>query len=333
MSLTSHLRDSSSSVRRFFEQEFPDTQLMIRSTNRTLRGFPTIEPPVSDRSYPHATISTALDYRLRYFFAVTPLENLVAWQGACNLIQMQTDRTVLPIADPETGSIDLIVFGSSNSGSTSVIADDTAKRELDFFSGLHRELLRLRPNEMQLSNRDEELLARYCWGLALYEQVYRSGQVDERLQFATTADALLASAPQQVIQDLCCLARTFYERYHELVRLPSVLNPSFAGSRDVDGADGDLIVDRCLIDIKATKNPRLERLWLYQLLGYALLDYQNRYDIERVGIYYARQATLVAWDLNELVTTLRGGSPKTIVQLRDQLQRQISKRRTPIIKP
>lgn len=332
MSLTSQLRDGSSSVRRFFEQEFPNTQLIIRPTNRTLRELPTIEPPFSDRSYPHATIGTALDYRLRYFFAVTPLENLVAWQGACSLIQMQTSQDVLPIVDPETGNIDLIVMRQSSNGSSSVATDDIAKRELDFFSGLQRELLRLRPSEMPLSNRDEELLARYCWGLSLYEQVYRSGEIHERLEISVTADALLSSAPQQAIQDLCHLARTFYERYHDLVQLPSVLNPSFVGSRDVDGADADLIVDRCLIDIKATKNPRLEKLWLYQLLGYTLLDYQNRYDIDRVGIYYARQATLVAWDLNELITTLRGGSPEKIGQLRDQLQRQISKRRIPIIR-
>ena len=39
-----------------------------------------------------------------------------------------------------------------------------------------------------------------------------------------------------------------------------------AGSHDVGGTDADLIVDTCLIDNKSTKNPRLDKWWLYQLL-------------------------------------------------------------------
>lgn len=104
------------------------------------------------------------------------------------------------------------------------------------------------------------------------------------------------------------LSWAFYDRHSELLSKPAVLNPTFDGSRDVGGADADLIVDGCLIDIKTTINPRLSAKWLYQLLGYTLLDYSDRYLIREVAIYFARQQQLIKWPLDALVSNLAGGS-------------------------
>ena len=52
---------------------------------------------------------------------------------------------------------------------------------------------------------------------------------------------------------------------------PATLHPVFAGARNVGGADGDLIVDGCLWDIKTTTQ-KAQGKWLFQLLGYDLLD-------------------------------------------------------------
>ena len=51
-----------------------------------------------------------------------------------------------------------------------------------------------------------------------------------------------------------------------------LLNPTFgAASGLVGGADADLLLDDCLIDIKTTKNPHLDNRDFLQLIGYYLL--------------------------------------------------------------
>ncbi len=81
------------------------------------------------------------------------------------------------------------------------------------------------------------------------------------------------------------------------------LNPTFgAGSMLVGGADADLIIDNTLIDIKATKNLKLERAHINQILGYYILsligginDNPNYTPIEKIGLYFARHGEL--WTL------------------------------------
>ena len=48
---------------------------------------------------------------------------------------------------------------------------------------------------------------------------------------------------------------------------------------------------------------------LYQLIGYALLDYEDEYHINDVGIYLTRQAKTLQWELNELLDRLHADTP------------------------
>ncbi|MEU9348025.1 hypothetical protein AB0D74_43200 [Streptomyces sp. NPDC048278] len=91
-----------------------------------------------------------------------------------------------------------------------------------------------------------------------------------------------------------------------------VCGPTFAGSNHVGGADADFIVAGRLIDCKATIHPqRISRDQLYQLAGYLLLDYDNRYGIERVGLYLSRQGQLVEWETVPFLRLLGTGRPLT----------------------
>lgn len=67
------------------------------------------------------------------------------------------------------------------------------------------------------------------------------------------------------------------------------------------GADADLIWDSCLIDIKTSSRSALDLGWLRQLLGYALLDWEDAYRIDSVGIYLSRHAHLASWPLPFLI--------------------------------
>src|SRR5262249_4050351 len=82
--------------------------------------------------------------------------------------------------------------------------------------------------------------------------------------------------------------------------------PSFLGSRDVGGADGDLIVGSCLIDIKTTMKDTLERRDAQQLLAYALLDYDDCYSLDEIALYFARREALIRGPLAELLAEAAG---------------------------
>jgi hypothetical protein len=89
------------------------------------------------------------------------------------------------------------------------------------------------------------------------------------------------------------------------------LNPTFGyGSDLVGGADADLIVDGCLIDIKTTKKWSLSTDYIYQLIGYYILHRLNEgginerdtCQIKRVGIYFSRHGEMCAWDVNTIIS-------------------------------
>lgn len=82
-----------------------------------------------------------------------------------------------------------------------------------------------------------------------------------------------------------------------------LLNPTFgAASGLVGGADADLLLDDCLIDIKTTKNPRLDIRDFFQLIGYYLLhgldgircanSQTAAHQINYLAIYFSRYGYL-----------------------------------------
>jgi hypothetical protein len=181
-----------------------------------------------------------------------------------------------------------------------------------FFSALAGLLTKARPHELAVAPEQEEALCRFCFVLALYEQFQRtlsawatSPLID--LGVGGGVDDLLALCPDLVARDLAALNAAFVSSQAHLLTGQVVLNPPFGGVAPI-GGDGDLIVDRCYIDIKATteaKKPSPSQ-WPWELLGYVLLDHEDRYHINSVGLYLARQAVLVRWDLDEFVSLLVG---------------------------
>ena len=111
--------------------------------------------------------------------------------------------------------------------------------------------------------------------------------------------------------DMQSLSQLFYERFEK--RIPESnfhLNPTFDGSGYIGGADADLIVDTCLIDIKTTIGPRVQNRDLYQLLGYVLLDFSHEYELDQVSLYFSRQGTTLRWPLTDLLDRLCADVPR-----------------------
>ncbi len=140
-----------------------------------------------------------------------------------------------------------------------------------------------RPNRAQRAD-----LASHAIRLAKLDSVYRALKLDPHFQDAD---------PEDVEELLSLLAIVpFDSLLHDKVLL---LNPHFQQvSREVGGADVDLIVGDVLVDLKTTKESEIKVNYLDQLLGYYLLARRLRRidptfpEINRLAIYFCRHGHL-----------------------------------------
>lgn len=325
MSLTSHLNTAASLIGKFIKLRFAQTARLTKTANQHLKTSDTIRPAQADRSYPYGLIGTTFDYRMRYAFDITPYQRLVAWEGA----KLLTVKPFESAADLLVDVTDLNSLGSVQLPSTvftTGIAQGPypASLILAFFHDLETAVKKIQPKGRLLELEDERTLNRYCILLSLFEQVYRSSAYLQGplMQPAVkhTLEELLA-LPQEVwIDDLSEIFARFYTRHNSLLSKPFILNPTFAGSGYVGGADADLVVDRCLIDIKTSTFPQIKAEYLYQLAGYLLLDFDDTLHVDSVGIYMARQGELLQWTILDFLRELTGDSAILLPSLRQEFR-------------
>ncbi|MDP8928186.1 MAG: hypothetical protein M3O70_06310 [Actinomycetota bacterium] len=158
------------------------------------------------------------------------------------------------------------------------------------------------------TDRDEFELARISVALALYESWYRGG--------VRPGDPLHRLGPVPDIADLTtlCPPAAAEEMTHLVGVARRGLAPLFPASSietnpvlDAHGipADGDLILDGLLLDLKTVTRPQLQLDWLWQMIGYVLLD-GGRRQLHSVGIYLSRHGWLHRWSLPDLLSRLAG---------------------------
>lgn len=240
-------------------------------------------------------VGTALDYRIRFAFASPDPGRLVAAAGA-HLLAAGGVRGRRSSAAGGAGP-----YGALSSALVALAAGRS---------------------RIPIGDRRDRELAGFCAALALFEQVYRSRRRTAgplaALGGGAGLDELLELVPSPVVDDVVTLADAFGATQQSLLARPAVCNPVFSASVAVGGADGDLVVDDLLVDIKSSASMSLERVDVWQLVGYALLDADGHFGIRRVGFYVARRPALIVWDLDKLVCELAGESV-TVVELRAEL--------------
>ncbi len=248
------------------------------------------------------------------------------WQPLCDEETEDGDFTIWkePNADPDHGPRFSLLSALADA-----LNPDPARKKLapecilEFFELLDRTADGVAAHNRQPSASEERGLARFCLILAVFDSIRRSNrsQLPEFLEANALgeAESLLAAIPSPWVDDVAELADSFTQCHVDWHGAEATLNPTFKGSRDVGGADGDLIVNGCLWDIKTTLNKRAEGYWLYQLLGYVLLDYVNDHEIDRVGFLFPRQAASVCWNLQELADELSGTLEISIAAMRQDV--------------
>ena len=367
MSLKGQVGSPNSPLGGFLRQAFPTgrNRRLLAEINDHLDSHPAIcrlesgTPPTVRRLIGHA-----IDYRIRYHFAITPSsEFTVARNGAWaatridDLVELArsdpsrfSDYAITRFGDAPDGDEDWQHFSDTEDGYHTVWVRSDAGRDslaslsrawfgaihygfvatkpplectLEFFDLLDRTAGSVAAHRRRPTGAEECRLARFCLILAIFESIGRSGRgwPPEFLEGrdVTDPESLLKAVPRAWVEDVAVLATTFGHRHADWRGMPATLNPVFAGARDVGGADGDLIVDGCLWEIKTTIR-KAQGKWLLQLLGYVLLDYDDEYAVGHVGFLFPRQGACVRWTLPELLHELSGRREVSIADLRDEFR-------------
>lgn len=293
VSLTGHLNNPDSLIGQCIKKElFPVTRAVLRQARENRPTGTFIEPP--PKPYPFPTVGMALDYRIRYYLSQPSPAQLVAYDASFVIASICQSPSLL---------------------------EEFWARFCEFLDAAN-------PVRQRLSASLEQRFARYCFLLAKYEAFYRSGIIDDIFQARrySNVNELLEVVPDNVVTDLTALSYAFYE--HGLALFPPDVsiesNPEFAGSADVGGADGDFITGTCLVDIKTTIDPNLKSAYIHQLLGYVLLDYDNRYRIDRIAIYSARYCQLYQWSIDSLIRAMAHDETLSIDIARTRLRQAIA---------
>jgi hypothetical protein len=313
-SLTAEVRKPGSRVAVFMRDRFPHLAETQADFKAQVAHLPTLRPDRTAGAPPYATIGAAVDYRLRYYFRKSIVQTMDAFRGAQYLHgppeSALREHVTVPMYGPEIAKTIKSTVGMPKIAS-------------DFFDRLDALATAMNPPRRVLKPQDELLLSRYCYILALFEQEVRSVSQGRRtesplsgLKNGATVDDLLAFPLDAWVKDIGRMAWLFGKRHSNLFYATVKVNPAHLSSVGGFGADADLLVNGYIIDIKATLNPVLEPAWLYQVLGYTLLDQGNKKDIRGVGFYLARQGVFVRWPLEPLIARITGSSDVTVQRLR-----------------
>ena len=100
MSLASYIEDRKSPVSEFLRAQFTNERSFLASARKQVRQSITMRQDVAVR---WDIIGMAFDYRLRYYFAVTPYEELVAYKGAHLFTEAQSEPLLGDLAYHWTG--------------------------------------------------------------------------------------------------------------------------------------------------------------------------------------------------------------------------------------
>jgi hypothetical protein len=299
MSLTGHLRESTSPIRQYLVDLVPHTYKITSQCTSKLRSIPQKKPhPNQDRKFLFL-IGHAIDYRIRFAYEIPDLETLVAAQG------LRCLRGTPYLKTPQNRQRRILECEGIGA---------------QFFAYAHL-WFRLHAPLHKLENAEEIECLRICYVLSLFEIIYRGGLTNSPLLTPTSKNdvaSLLAMPTEEELEDLFILTESFFKSCSEWLTSPTILNPTFRGSSDVGGADADLIVGRTLYEIKTVTWMNKFAQWIRQLAGYILLDYEDKYRMSGVGFYFVRSGCTISWTIDEFFSILTQGNFQSLQEHRNR---------------
>lgn len=284
MSLTSELNRTGSPIIQFIRSHFPNIPKIVRAENKQAISAEPILAPDGTAPRTLADLGTATDYRIRFNYPEMDIEQTVAIE-ASTILERCADMGITP-PDPTQDPYE-------------IVPGPILRR---FFYELKRNFLPLvRPYQGVLNPSDESTLCRYCYIMAMMDEVWRSGVIHAGLMWQPSDfQEFISKPPEWILHDIAAQNALYREVMAEFLTQPAILNPTFQGSADVGGADADLIVGGCLIELKSSRR-NLASKDLYQAIGYCLLDYEDKYGINAVSVYRSRYGINHCWEIDDFL--------------------------------
>jgi hypothetical protein len=124
--------------------------------------------------------------------------------------------------------------------------------------------------------------------------------VHDVVHYSASLDEAVVGVPEWISLDVAALSKRGASALGSIVR-PLTVGPTFSGSSVVGGADADFIADGVLWDVKALTKAELRTRDLHQVIGYALLDFDDEHRISKVGICSSRYGVAQSWDVEWLI--------------------------------
>lgn len=298
--LTAELDTKGSPVRRFLDERFT---VGLRDVQRRYRqAAPSLVVPSADRQEANpGTVGTAADWLLRFLLHPRPPLKLAATGASlCGMRDAFADIAMSLGYMLDSGGVltDSAGFAGPASGSTAEPDD----------------------------------LARACWALALLTEVFRNpmaamnGPLGAFGSRQVSSSSLLSLATPAAVNQLARFRSVFEaDLLPQLARRSGrwFLGPNFAGSALMK-ADADLIASGLLLDLKTDSKFSLGITVLFQVIGYALLDFDNACGLTEIGIFSARYTHTATWDLGALLDEL-AGRPISLFAIRQEFRDLLSR--------
>lgn len=307
MTLTSELNRTGSPVSQFIRSHFPNIPKIVRAENKQAAGVEPILAPAGTAPRILGDLGMATDYRIRFNYPEMDLDRTQALRAYTLLVLFVNTETPLP--DPSQDIYE-------------VVPGHILDR---FFYELEKFLPLARPDQGVLNPSDEAILCRYCYIMAMLEEGLRSGIIHAGLMWQPRDVAeFISKPPEWIADDIAAQNALYREVMADFLTRPATLNPTFMGSADVGGADADLIVGGCLIELKSGRR-NLASKDLYQAIGYCLLDYEDKHGINAVAVYRSRHGINHCWEIDDfLIQAMQRPEPLPVVRdkLRQALQAQ-----------
>jgi hypothetical protein len=300
MSLTSELKVAGSPIGIFMRTEFPHLKGVVKTLNAALKDTPSL-PLGYDEGYPLMLVGTAIDLRIRHYVSDKPTENSVIDRGFHQLSRIEF---------AEFDEAFSIVHHGPNCRKFDGMEEALRGCWAEF---AHRSGL--------LDDVAEDRLCRLSMLLATVEQYGRSPISSRPVAYLWPRrkrglDRLLVDVDPRIAGDLAALSRAFHETAGDIVSSTNMIaGGSPVGAPHVGGADFDFVADGTLFEVKTTTNPgRVAIEALRQLIGYLLLDWDDQFQIRRLGLILPRQRTKMVYDVAELL----GGND--LAEMRDRMR-------------
>lgn len=83
-----------------------------------------------------------------------------------------------------------------------------------------------------------------------------------------------------------------------------------------------MLIASALVEIKTRLKLEMQQRHLHQVVGYALLDYDDVYGISEIATFSARHASAIRWPLDQVIEWL-AGTPTDLAELRSDLRNHL----------